>query len=434
MATWSWSTSLRALVSAVAVTPSVSSTISSIFRPATCRLISSRYSSVPLCMSLPRAEAAPVSGTRRPILMGPPWATAGTGAVPADTSASSRTITAKRAIMTSASFRSAPAAAERADDAVRSEQDHADVDGAENEEPALRVHAHEVLEKNDDAGADRRTDERARAAERGHQERLDGRHKLDVSGADEAVVIGPQDAGHSREGAGQHEGHVLVKPHVVAQGLHARLAPADALEAQAEGRDDDEAEHRPDRGRDQERKVEEWQRSAEGERAQLGPRHAGDAVVPLGQRHPPERESPDDHAQRERDHEEVGAARADGDEAEDRRGDGRQRDAGRGAAEKPHLALGGEERHHVGGDAEIRRLAERRQARVAQEHVEAHREDAEDERLGDERQRIGRHHRAQGRERTHDDDSDQRAPAYHAMTPDARISPCRRARWGGWPG
>ena len=33
IATWSWSTSLRALVSAVAVTPSVSSTMSSIFRP-----------------------------------------------------------------------------------------------------------------------------------------------------------------------------------------------------------------------------------------------------------------------------------------------------------------------------------------------------------------------------------------------------------------
>src|SRR5713101_4370902 len=260
IATWSWSTSLRALVSAVAVTPSVSSMISSIFRPATCRLISSRYSSVPLCMSLPSAEAAPVSGTRSPILMGPPWAPAGAGAVPADTSASSATNTGKRAIMTRASFRSAPATAERADDAVGSEQDHADVDGAENEEPSLGVHAHEVLEEHDDAGADRGTDERARAAERGHQERLDRRHELDVRGADEAVVVGPEDAGHSREGAGQHEGHVLVEPHVVAQGLHARLAPADAFEAQAEGRDDDEAEHRPDRGRDDEREVEERQR------------------------------------------------------------------------------------------------------------------------------------------------------------------------------
>src|SRR5262249_39117274 len=51
--------------------PSSSSTSSSIFRPAACRPISSRYSSVPVTMSLPICANGPLRGAIMPILIGP---------------------------------------------------------------------------------------------------------------------------------------------------------------------------------------------------------------------------------------------------------------------------------------------------------------------------------------------------------------------------
>src|ERR1700682_2704785 len=122
-------------------------------------------------MSLPSAEAAPVSGVRSPILMGPPWAMAGAGAAPTRARVKIATRVSKRVSMTGLP-RSAPPAAERAHDAVRSKEDDADVHGAENEEPALRVHAHEVLEEDDEAGADGGADRGARAAQGGHERGL----------------------------------------------------------------------------------------------------------------------------------------------------------------------------------------------------------------------------------------------------------------------
>src|SRR5439155_8139904 len=88
---------------------------------------------------------------------------------------------------------SAPPAAERAHDAMRGEEDDADVDGAENEEPALRVDAHEVLEEDDEASADGGADQSARTAEGDHEQGLDRGQELDIGGPHEAVVVGPED-------------------------------------------------------------------------------------------------------------------------------------------------------------------------------------------------------------------------------------------------
>src|SRR5712691_10807862 len=197
-------------------------------------------------MSFPRAEAAPVSGASSPILMGPPWAAAGAGAVPA----SAVSIVAMRAIervSMSSLLCSAPPAAERADHAVGSEENDTDIHGPQNEKPALGVHAHEVLEEDDEAGADGGADQSARTAQGHHEQGLDGGQELDIGGPDEAVVVSPEDAGHARKGARDDEGQVLVEPDVIAQGLHARFAPSYPLETQPEGRDDEEPQH--DEGR-----------------------------------------------------------------------------------------------------------------------------------------------------------------------------------------
>src|SRR5881296_1490097 len=71
MWTRSFSTSLRAFVSAAAGCPSLSSSVTSILRPAACQPVSCQYSSQPLYMSLPAAAMAPDSGEMKPILIGP---------------------------------------------------------------------------------------------------------------------------------------------------------------------------------------------------------------------------------------------------------------------------------------------------------------------------------------------------------------------------
>ena len=80
-------------------------------------------------------------------------------------------------------------------------------------------------------------DQGARAAERHHEERLHRGHELHVGGADEAVVVGPEHAGHAREDARDHEGEILVQPHVVAEGLACGTRCSRMpLQAEAEGR------------------------------------------------------------------------------------------------------------------------------------------------------------------------------------------------------
>src|SRR5881392_3143828 len=181
-------------------------------------------------MSLPSAEAAPVSGARRPILMGPLCAGPVRGTASATADATRKTTASVRPWMRFIVVALSPRRpAERAEHATGCPQDDADVDDAEDQEPALRVDAHEVLQEHDGRGAERRTGERARPAERDHEEGLHRGDELDVRGADEAVVVRPEHAGKRGEEARDHEREVLVEPHVVAERSHARLALADAL-------------------------------------------------------------------------------------------------------------------------------------------------------------------------------------------------------------
>src|SRR5215470_17496313 len=107
-------------------------------------------------MSLPRADAAPVRGTRSPTLMGPLCAAAEPGAIPVAPMTSSVIHGRRRESMGTPP--SASRAAKGAHDAVRREQDDADVHGAQDEQPALRVDAHKVLEEHDHTCAEHGAD------------------------------------------------------------------------------------------------------------------------------------------------------------------------------------------------------------------------------------------------------------------------------------
>src|SRR5712691_762675 len=154
-------------------------------------------------MSLPRAEAAPVSGASSPTLMGPAWARAADGALsaaprPVSSAASVRSTSARR-VMTVLLY-SVTLAAKRTGQPAGGEEDDADIDGAQDEQPPLGVHADEVLEENDEGSADGGARERAGPPQGDHQKRLDRGDQLDIHGAHEAVVVGPEHAGQAGEG------------------------------------------------------------------------------------------------------------------------------------------------------------------------------------------------------------------------------------------
>src|SRR5687767_8882244 len=122
-------------------------------------------------MSLPRAAKAPVRGDSKPILMGPLWAGAVAGPPRAATKLRRTAAATMRrwcwfmvnllfgAVSWLASCQRCAPAAEGADESAGSEEDDADVDGAEDQEPPLGVDAHEVFEEYDQGGPDRRPHE-----------------------------------------------------------------------------------------------------------------------------------------------------------------------------------------------------------------------------------------------------------------------------------
>src|SRR5262245_7708667 len=107
----------------------------------------------------------------------------------------------------------------------------------------MRVDGDEVLEKNDDTRPERWSKQRSSAAQGNHQQHLHRSCQLKVHGAYETVIVGPQDAGKSSEATGDDEPDVLVQPHVVAEGPHARLTLPDSHQGLAERGADDDAKN-----------------------------------------------------------------------------------------------------------------------------------------------------------------------------------------------
>jgi hypothetical protein len=195
---------------------------------------------------------------------------------------------------------------------------------------------------------------------------------------------------------------------VVAERPHARFALADAHERLAEGRAHDRSEG--DEGQHERDEGEVVERDALVERpgqAQLGARHARDAVVALGQGHPAVGETPHDHPEGERDHQEVDAGGPQGHEAEDRRHCRRQQDTDDERDPEGRAVLRRQDAHAVGTEPQIGGVAQRGQAGIAEDDVEAHGEDRVDDGLGQERQQERGEERWRRQERQeYDDDRD----------------------------
>src|SRR5262249_7439207 len=90
------------------------------------------------------------------------------------------------------------------------------------------------------------------------------------------------------------------------------------------------------------------------------------------------------------------------------------------AREEPRARVDGQDRHGVGGHAEVRGMAERRQPGVPEQEVEAHREDRRDQRLCEQRQRIGRQQRRH-RADDHERDGGERHVAFHQARPKSPV-------------
>ena len=185
--------------------------------------------------------------------------------------------------------------------------------------------------------------------------------------------------------AGQHERHVEMPADVVAEAAHARLARLDAAQREAERRGHQQRGRRaPHSTTTIEHDVVVLRGVGDAEAADRRERHVGHAVVAAGERRPAVGDAPDDVAERQRDQDEVDAARAHRereDEREQRAGEDPGGRRERGADAVAHL----QDRGGVGGDREERRMAEREQAGMAEQQIGRKREQPEDHDLGQQR-------------------------------------------------
>ena len=243
----------------------------------------------------------------------------------------------------------------------------------------------EVAEIEPDRRTDQRTEQGAGAADGRLHDELAGGVEHEGVGRHEALHDAEQAAGEARIGRSHDEGRQLVGVNVVADRRRAQRIVADRPQDRADRRmhdapPDDEADEEP-----------------EGEIGVHGPvgiepelvrpdvegrrRHAGQAVLAagvVGER--AELDEVEHLGDRHRDHREIDAGAAQRDEPDqiadggrhDHADDNRQRHIG-----EVHL------RQQIGGDhaarAEERRLAERQQARVAEQDVEPETEQAPDQ-------------------------------------------------------
>ena len=243
-----------------------------------------------------------------------------------------------------------------------------------------------------DKRADDSADQRTRAAENRHQQRVDRGGQHHVLGTHDAGGMGPQHAGEPAEAAGDNECDVFVQPGVVAEDLHAQLALANPRQASPERRADQRVHQQQRDGEEAEYQVEEGHLVCQVD-AEFGPCSQIDAVVAAGERVPSVRQSPGALAERKRDHQEVDAGRTNGEQAENgRQGCCQQNpehDDQPKIVSQSELISGRQNRGRIGTDAQIGRLSEGGKTGVAEQDVKAHHENRE-------RQRARGHQQSRG--------------------------------------
>ena len=183
-----------------------------------------------------------------------------------------------------------------------------------------------------------------------------------------------------------------MQPRIVAEDPHAQLALADTFEAAAKRRSHQDVK-RQQRGCEKAEDQKEERPLVGQVEPETRPGGDIDAVVAAGERVPAISEPPDALAERQRDHQEIDAAGADREQPEERRG--RRADQHAQQHHQPkipaqaEIVFGGEDRGQISADAEIRRLAERGEADKAEQKIDAHRQDREDERAGGQQHHEG---------------------------------------------
>src|SRR5262249_44364398 len=169
-------------------------------------------------------------------------------------------------------------------------------------------------------------------------------------------------------------------------GLRAVAVLADRREHRPEGRIQDPAQTEDREGNPEEREVVEahWivQRDLPSEEAEGQLRDAAQAVVTAREIRQVEGDEVEQLGEGEREHREVDAAAAEREEADDRAARARGRDAdGQGQPHRGPAELRERDPRPVGAEAEVGGVAERQEAGVAVEQVEADREETIDEHL-----------------------------------------------------
>ena len=238
----------------------------------------------------------------------------------------------------------------------------------------------------------------AHAADHGHGQDLAGEDDVHPIGRDEVVQIGAEAAREAECRGREHEGDQLVAADRVAHEQRALLVLADRDQNVAEGRadhapDQDGGEEHDDRGHDVERGL-----IVEIDAQQVGPGDAAEAVLAAGERGPAVDDVEGHRGEREREQREVDAAPAQDEEA-DERPVSAARATAKAIARRKELGreVELEQRRGVGGEPEERAVAEREQAGVAEQQVEAEADqheqrdlardrDRQAERAGEERQ------------------------------------------------
>ena len=324
-----------------------------------------------------------------------------------------------------------PPGVEGADDALRQQQRHQDEQRAQHEQPVRRQRARgeEGLGVVDDDGAERRADQRAAAADRDPDHRLDGIARREFARVDDADLRHIERAGDAGHAGRQREHEQLVGFDAVAEEARARFGVADRDQDLAELR----GHHRPadQEGDDQREAAQREQRAAgavglhveaedvlevgqavvaaeaeivaeEAEQQRIGHRLRDDREIDAGdaraEREPAEAEGEQarhqqHHQRREPEHVEAVPVPGQLRIVQEHHEVGQDRIAvDAAAADLAHQVHA----HGVAAEREERAMAERENAAIAPDQVDREREDGVADIFAQQRHQIGRHleHRA----------------------------------------
>jgi hypothetical protein len=215
-------------------------------------------------------------------------------------------------------------------------------------------------------------------------------------------VVGEQRAGEAGHRAGDGECGQPKAEGRIAERFHPRLVLPDADERAAEACVEHAVEDDEHGDEEREHDVVEDDIVAEVEaEADVGfPRQAEPVLAAVAFQ--PDREVVHHLRKGERDHDEVHAVRAQRDGADGQRGQRGNRDGRRPGDPRAGHAFDGERADGVGADAEERGVAEAHHAAVAEDEVQAHRRDGEDQHAPDDadiERLVDRHRQQRKRQR-----------------------------------